>query len=84
MECSEVNGFHFPEMVYLRDEDLNDEDSEKGEFLSPNDLLLLSKEKVKGKGKKNFFCRFFSLCLPPPSNIIQKFREPKRKMQGSL
>lgn len=48
MECNEVNGFHFPEIVYLRDEDLKDEDSEKGEFLSPNDLMLLSKEKVKG------------------------------------
>ncbi|XP_038881790.1 probable helicase MAGATAMA 3 isoform X2 [Benincasa hispida] len=47
VECSEVNGFHFPEIVYLRDEELNDEDSGKGEFLSPNDLLLLSKEKFQ-------------------------------------
>lgn len=74
MECNEVNGFHFPEIVYLREEELNDEDSEKGEFLSPNDLLLLSKEKVKGK--KNFCCQNF-----PPISLpfsIQKFREQKR------
>ena len=51
MDCSEVNGFHFPEIVYLRDEDIKDEDGEKAEFLSPNDLLLLSKEKVNGQKK---------------------------------
>ncbi|CAH8382155.1 unnamed protein product [Eruca vesicaria subsp. sativa] len=39
MECSEADGFHILLVTYEHEED---------EYLAPNDLLLLSKEEVKG------------------------------------
>ncbi|CAH8381905.1 unnamed protein product [Eruca vesicaria subsp. sativa] len=39
MECSEADGFHILLVTYEHEED---------EYLAPNDLLLLSKEEIKG------------------------------------
>lgn len=50
MECGEADGFHLPSVTYEADE---------VESISPNDLLLLSKEEVTKSTKK-----FPALFLP--------------------
>lgn len=45
MECSEADGFH---ILQVTDERVEDDKVNKYKSLGPNDLLLLSKEEVKG------------------------------------
>lgn len=53
MECGEADGFHLPSVTYEADE---------VESISPNDLLLLSKEEVT-KSTKNFPALFLPVYL---------------------
>jgi senataxin len=64
VECNEVDGFHLPAVTYAADN--------ADESISQNDLLLLSKEKVKIKNL------IFSLCCLVFSLLEVQFQEGTR------